>query len=125
MDQLDPDDARPPYVKLAEAVRTMIDKGLLSPGDKLPAHGQLVTQYGVSLGTVKRALGRLQDEGLIVSRRGEGAFVRTRPQPRGASADGGEVAELRQAVEDLARRMDAVERRLAEQAPGAGFSGVD
>lgn len=125
MDQLDPDDARPPYVKLAEAVRTVIDKGLLSPGDKLPTHSQLVTQYGVSLGTVKRALGLLQDEGLIVSRRGEGAFVRTCPQPRDASADGGEVAELRQAVEDLARRVDAVERRLGAQAPSAGSSDAD
>lgn len=36
---------------------------MLQPGMKLPTHQQLVSQYGVSVGTVKRALGELQGAG--------------------------------------------------------------
>jgi len=78
MRQLDPDDARPPYAQVVDALRREIEQGVLQPGAKLPTHQQLVSQYGVSVGTVKRALGELQGAGLVVSRQGQGAFVRTR-----------------------------------------------
>jgi DNA-binding transcriptional regulator YhcF (GntR family) len=75
---LDPDDARPPYVQVVDALRRQIDEGGLPPGAKLPTHEQLASQFGVSIGTIKRALGELQGAGAIVSRQGQGAFVRTR-----------------------------------------------
>jgi DNA-binding transcriptional regulator YhcF (GntR family) len=78
MSVLDPDDSRPPYVQVVDALRQEIERGDLEPGVKLPTHQQLVAQYGVSLGTVKRALGELQGAGLVVSRQGQGAFVRVR-----------------------------------------------
>jgi DNA-binding transcriptional regulator YhcF (GntR family) len=75
---LDPDDARPPYVQVVEALRRQIDEAVLPPGAKLPTHEQLASHFGVSIGTIKRALGELQGAGVIVSRQGQGAFVRTR-----------------------------------------------
>jgi GntR family transcriptional regulator len=105
---LDPDDTRPPYQQVAAAIRGQITGGQLVPGTKLPKHDELVNAYGVSLGTIKRALGQLQDEGLIVSRRGEGAFVRSDTSDRPATGD----ADMRQAVEDLSRRLAIVERKL-------------
>lgn len=75
---LDPDDTRPPYAQVVDALRREIEQGVLRPGAKLPTHQQLVSQYKVSIGTVKRALGELQGAGLIISRQGQGAFVRTR-----------------------------------------------
>lgn len=78
MRTLDPDDARPPYAQLVDALRREIEEGALPPGSKLPTHQQLASQYGVSVGTVKRALGELHGADLIVSRQGQGAFVRTR-----------------------------------------------
>jgi DNA-binding transcriptional regulator YhcF (GntR family) len=78
MRKLDPDDTRPPYAQVVDALRREIEQGVLRPGTKLPTHQQLVSQYGVSIGTVKRALGELQGAGLIISRQGQGAFVRTR-----------------------------------------------
>lgn len=112
MNALDPDDARPPYLQVAAVIRALIDRGELGPGTKLPKHEELVSTYGVSLGTVKRALGRLQDEGLIVSRRGEGAFVRSGP-PAGRTADPN--ADMRREIDDLARRLAIVERRLDQE----------
>jgi DNA-binding GntR family transcriptional regulator len=113
MRKLDPDDRRPPYLQVAEALRADIDAGVFAPGEKLPSHQDLVSHFGVAAGTVKRALGELQGAGLIVSRQGQGAFVRTNR----AGSDGGtasELAELRQAVAELSDRVQAVERRLAE-----------
>jgi DNA-binding transcriptional regulator YhcF (GntR family) len=78
MASLDPDDARAPYAQVVAALRQEIELGILGPGVKLPTHQRLADSYGVSVGTVKRALGELQGAGLIVSRQGQGAFVRTR-----------------------------------------------
>jgi DNA-binding transcriptional regulator YhcF (GntR family) len=75
---LDPDDTRPPYAQVVDLLRQEIEQGVLQPGEKLPTHQDLVAQYGVSVGTIKRALGELQGAGLIISRQGQGAFVRTR-----------------------------------------------
>lgn len=75
--KLDPDDPRPPYAQVVDALRREIELGALPSGTKLPTHEQLRLHYGVSVGTIKRALGELQGAGLIVSRQGQGAFVRT------------------------------------------------
>jgi DNA-binding GntR family transcriptional regulator len=112
VDKLDPDDPRPAYVQVSDALRAAIEDGSLRPGQKLPTHAELVADYGVSLGTVKKALAGLQSDGLIVSRQGGGAFVRTRPPE--PPIPPGDAADLRAAISDLARRMDGVERRLAE-----------
>ena len=76
--RLDPDDVRPPYAQVVDLLRREIDQGTLPAGTKLPTHQELATTFGVSIGTIKRALGELQGANLIVSRQGQGAFVRTR-----------------------------------------------
>jgi DNA-binding transcriptional regulator YhcF (GntR family) len=78
MATLDPDDTRPPYAQVVDVLRREIEQGERQPGDKLPPHRELASHYGVSIGTIKRALGELQGAGLVVSRQGQGAFVRTR-----------------------------------------------
>jgi DNA-binding GntR family transcriptional regulator len=114
MGKLDPDDPRPPYVQVADRYRRVIEQGDLRPGDKLPAHHQVVDELGVSVGVVKRAYGLLQRDGLIVTRQGQGAFVRTRIAEAGsADATRDDLAEIRAALADLGKRLEAVERQLA------------
>lgn len=109
---LDPDDTRAPYAQVADAIRAAIDEGELLPGSKLPSHQELVSHFGVSVGTVKRALGDLQGAGLVLSRQGQGAFVRTR-LPDGTGGSQPAVDEdLRRVVADLSARVEALERRL-------------
>ncbi|MDQ2710232.1 MAG: GntR family transcriptional regulator [Actinomycetota bacterium] len=114
MNGLDPDDTRPPYQQVAAAVRELISNGQLIPGSKLPKHEQLIAAYGVSLGTVKRALGQLQNEGLIVSRRGEGAFVRSGQPTKPPHLDD-PTAEMRREIDELTRRLTIVERKLDQR----------
>lgn len=115
MGKLDPDDSRPPYRQIADALRVAIESGELAPGERLPALPALTSEYDVSIGTAKSALAVLRDAGLIVTRQGKGSYVRTRTDPDsdvGAPAD---LDDLRRAVRALSARLDAVERQLADQ----------
>jgi DNA-binding transcriptional regulator YhcF (GntR family) len=77
---LDPDDPRPPYQQVANALRAAILTRKFQPGDKLPSGPQLAERYGVARMTVQQAVRVLRDEGLIVSRQGSGVFVRERTE---------------------------------------------
>ena len=75
---LDPDDPRPPYQQVANALRAAILTRKFVPGEKLPSGNELAQRYGVARMTVQQAVRLLRDEGLIVSRQGSGVFVRER-----------------------------------------------
>lgn len=111
---LDPDDARPPYRQLAEAVRAEVDSGTYPPGAKLPSYDTLAESFGVSLGVVKRAMKQLQDERVIVIRHGQGSYVRAERGGPGTE-DRATLADLRAEMTDLSARLEAVERQLAER----------
>ena len=62
-----------------EELRGRIDKGDYQPGDQLPAERELVDETGFSRNTVRAALSRLEQEGLIEDRGGSrGRTVRRR-----------------------------------------------
>lgn len=69
------------YVQLASILRDRIRSGDLPPGRALPSARQLSQQYDVAIGTVKRAIELLRDEGLVRTVIGRGIFV-TRPDGR-------------------------------------------
>jgi GntR family transcriptional regulator len=65
----------PPYLQLAGILRSQIESGELPPGRQLPSALALASAYQVSAPTVKKALGVLKSEGLIVGVAGYGTFV--------------------------------------------------
>ncbi|HEX4659739.1 MAG TPA: GntR family transcriptional regulator, partial [Streptosporangiaceae bacterium] len=75
---LDPDDPRPPYQQVANALRAAILTRKFAPGEKLPSGNELAQYYSVARMTVQQAMRLLKDEGLIVSRQGSGVYVRER-----------------------------------------------
>lgn len=77
---LDPDDPRPPYQQVAQALRAAILTRKFEPGDKLPSLNELSEHYSVARMTVQQAMRLLREEGLIVSRQGSGVFVRERTE---------------------------------------------
>ncbi|MEL5959827.1 GntR family transcriptional regulator [Streptomyces sp. CLV115] len=79
-DPLDPDDDRPPYEQVASSLGAAIRTRKIAPGEKLPSHKELTEMYSFARATIQRALRELEDEGLVVSRKGSGVFVRNRTE---------------------------------------------
>ncbi len=68
--------------EIYEYIQAAILRGEYAPGDRVPADGQLMKQFGTSRPTVARAMRDLEKAGLLQRRRGAPSFVRTPPQMR-------------------------------------------
>jgi len=73
--QVEKNSAVPLYFQVKEAVRAMVARGELRPGDMLPSEVCLSEELGISRLTVHRALRELVAEGLLVRQRAKGTFV--------------------------------------------------
>ncbi|THJ76072.1 GntR family transcriptional regulator [Candidatus Frankia alpina] len=70
--------SRPVYQQIADELRDAISGDGIGPDGRLPTEAELVERYGVTRGTVRQALAVLVNEGLVVSDRPRGYFVRRR-----------------------------------------------
>lgn len=65
--------------KLSQAVirqiESLILQGVLRPAERLPAERDMAAMMGVSRPSLRDALARMQDEGLLVARPGSGIYV--------------------------------------------------
>ncbi|MDP4299049.1 GntR family transcriptional regulator [Leptothrix discophora] len=64
------------YAALASAMRARIVAGEWPPGSAIPAEQTLAAEHGVALGTMRRALDLLAEQGLLERVHGRGTFVR-------------------------------------------------
>ncbi|HOU44285.1 MAG TPA: substrate-binding domain-containing protein [Anaerolineaceae bacterium] len=67
------------YEKIAEWVRQEILAGRLKPGDRLPPIRRMMTRWNCTPGTVQRAYRELAQQGLVISRAGQGTRVAQAP----------------------------------------------
>ncbi len=70
-----------PADDVARRVRALIEEQQLEAGMRLPAERQLAAQLGVSRNSLREALAMLVNEGVLLSRRGGGTFVRFQHEP--------------------------------------------
>jgi len=63
------------YRQIIAAMRQKIQSGTLKPGDRLPSIRHLTTEWNCTPGTVQRAYRELAEQGLIISRPGQGTHV--------------------------------------------------
>jgi GntR family transcriptional regulator len=72
-----PADQRTPSLvdSAEEALHTWLAGGRYRQGDRLPPENEVATMLGVSRGTLRSALHRLEERGEIVRRQGSGTFV--------------------------------------------------
>jgi GntR family transcriptional regulator len=68
----------PPYRQLAAILRGQIESGELAQGTQLPTILALAGEYEVATITVRKAIGLLKDEGLVIGVGGYGTFVAER-----------------------------------------------
>ncbi|NTF34831.1 histidine utilization repressor [Rhizobium skierniewicense] len=66
---------KPLYVTLKDYVRSRVETGEWSVGQRVPSENELVELLGVSRMTANRALRELADEGFVVRVQGKGSFV--------------------------------------------------
>jgi len=86
---VDPTDPLPPYEQVRRRLHDLITAGALADDERLPPVRQLAGDLGLATGTVARAYKLLEEEGLLLTRRGAGTRVR-RPAgavPRGRLLD--------------------------------------
>lgn len=69
------DRRRPLYARVHDHIREQIQSGFWKPGRPLPNEFELGRRFGVSQGTVRKALDMLAQERVIVRRQGRGTFV--------------------------------------------------
>ncbi len=73
--QLHTASATPVYLQVAHGLEARIRAGELPAGSALPAERDLASRLGVSRVTVRQALSRLAEQGLLERRHGSGTFV--------------------------------------------------
>jgi GntR family transcriptional regulator len=85
-ERLDPRSDRPLALQLADLLRTEIQEGHRRPGSQLPTESEFQHAYGVSRTTIRSALATLAGEGLVLTRKGFGSYVRDKPPLRRVSS---------------------------------------
>lgn len=65
----------PFYFQLAEVLEEEIVSGRWQPGTRIPSENELCSHYGLSRTTIRQALARLGQEGLVRRDKGRGTYV--------------------------------------------------
>lgn len=65
------------YFKVYQEIKDQIEEGLIQAGTQLPTEAELQKKYNVSRDTIRKALQRLEMEGIINRRAAVGTFVRS------------------------------------------------
>lgn len=67
----------PLYLQLAQAIEKEIAEGRWPLNKAIPSETQLATDFGVSVGTVRKALDILSDRGRLVKKQGSGTYAKS------------------------------------------------
>lgn len=73
---------QPLYVQIKALIERALEAGEWKPGAAIPAEVALAARFGVSQGTVRKAIGALAGENLLVRRQGKGTFVATHTEEK-------------------------------------------
>jgi len=72
----------PLYRQIKDLIVQSLDGGAWKPGQAIPSEMELAERFGVSQGTVRKAVDALAAENMLVRRQGKGTFVATHGEPR-------------------------------------------
>jgi len=65
----------PKYIRIAEALKSDMARGVLAPGDQLPSFAEMTQQFQVAKHTIDKAHAILEREGLVRREQGRGILV--------------------------------------------------
>lgn len=121
----------PAFQPLYRQIKTLITQSLVSgewrPGDLIPSEIELAGRFSVSQGTVRKAIGELAGENLLVRQQGKGTFVASHSEERSQfpylriTPDRAALDSVAATLLDCRKlKLDAVSARRLGMATGAG-----
>ena len=72
----------PLYIQIGELLHREIAAGHWQAGERLPVEAELAVKLGVAVGTLRKALAKLETDGLLERRQGSGTYVKRAPGGR-------------------------------------------
>src|SRR5260221_7216670 len=119
------------FQPLYRQIKTLITHSLVSgewrPGDLIPSEIELANRFSVSQGTVRKAIGELADQNLLVRQQGKGTFVASHSEERSQfpylriTPDRGSLDELAATLLDCRKvKLDATSGKKLGLAAGSG-----
>ena len=75
--KIDLHSSEPSYLQLARILRARIESGEIPPRSPLPSLTSLQGETGLAIGTIRRAIGVLVNEGIAYTVPGRGTFAGT------------------------------------------------
>jgi GntR family transcriptional regulator len=76
---------QPLYLQIKALVEGGLARGEWQPGEAIPSEMLLASRFGVSQGTVRKAIDALAADNLLVRRQGKGTFVATHTEERASN----------------------------------------
>lgn len=73
--EIDKESMMPIYRQITRQITEMVQAGILSPGQRLPAERTLSQQLGIARGTIKKAFMELARNNIIEMTQGRGSFI--------------------------------------------------
>jgi GntR family transcriptional regulator len=73
---------QPLYLQIKTLLEKSLDSGEWRPAEAIPSEAVLALRFGVSQGTVRKAMDALAAENLVVRRQGKGTFVATHTEEK-------------------------------------------
>src|SRR5215831_9753857 len=76
---------RPLYLQIKELLTRSLATLEWGPGETIPSELELAARFGVSQGTVRKAIDALAADNLLVRRQGKGTFVATHTEEKAST----------------------------------------
>ena len=73
---------RPLYRQIKSLILHGLESGEWRPGEAIPSETELASRFGVSQGTVRKAIDEMAAENLVVRKQGKGTYVASHNDPR-------------------------------------------
>ena len=116
---------RPLYLQLKDLLLRNMEARQWPPGEALPSELELAARFGVSQGTVRKAIDALVTDNLVVRRQGKGTFVATHTEEKTSMFrflrvrrnDGGDEYPASRLIDVRRGRASAEVTRLLELKP--------
>ena len=124
---------QPLYLQIKALLERSLDAGEWRPGEAIPSEHELAGRFGVSQGTVRKAIGALAAGNLVIRRQGKGTFVATHTEEQSSSFrflrirrnDGVDEYPASRLVDVRRSKASAEVARLLDLEPGEGVILLD